>query len=68
MTALNRLQLIEEEERPRPAGDSVVMAHPLSQQQHQQQVLQTPSTASTIRVKDWNFGQVNGNNLNYTRD
>ena len=64
MTALNRLQLIEEEERPRPAGGSVVMAHPMSQQQ----VLQTPSTASTIRVKDWNFGQVNGNNLNYTRD
>ncbi len=54
VTALNRLQLIEEEDQPRHHGGSVVMAHPRPQPQ---QVFPTPSTASTIRVKDWNFDQ-----------
>jgi len=69
VTALNRLQLIEEEERPRHAGGSVVMAHPQQQQQEQQrqqQLLPTPSTASTIRVRDWKFGLANGNYFNLT--
>ena len=52
LTALTQLQLIEEEENHEPS----------EQQQQQQQHLQTPSTASTLRITDLNNGMIQNTN------